>query len=117
MMIKNLAQFKRAINEGKAFRIITHYVHPKCTNQIRVPTKKQTNAFYSVVWGEPENPVSKANNGLGYYFPYLKAENWEFKEDKITYLKAGKPVMEIEVLEGDYCKHGSCDNCFRCVPF
>ena len=93
--VKNLSQFKKAISAGYAFKIINHFVKPELAGQIRQPSKVQTNAFYSVVYGEPNNPVSLANDGKGYYLNYGKAGDWDFTGDTIKMYASGKPVWEI----------------------
>ena len=79
MEVKNLAQFKRAIQNGNAFRIIRNDRFPEFNGQIRVPSKVQTNGFYSVVKDEPNNKVSQLNDGLGSWLMYGKAINWTFE--------------------------------------
>ena len=91
MKIKNLSQFKKAINEGRIFTILSHYIKPEFNGQRRQPSVIQTNGFYSIVPGEPENKISKANNGKGYWIEYGKASEWEFYPDKII----RKGVWEI----------------------
>lgn len=93
--VKNLSQFKKAISAGYAFKIVKHYIKPKLSGQIRKPNKVQTNAFYSVVYGEPNNPVSLANDGKGYYLNYGKAGDWDFTGDTIKMYAGGNPVWEI----------------------
>ena len=98
--VRNLAQFKRAIGDGKRFQITKHFVHEYCEGQIRKPTKVQTNAFYSVVDGEPDSNVSKANGGLGYYMPFGKASNWEFTGETIMAKgMKGTPIMQIKFID------------------
>ena len=86
MEIKNLAQLKRVINEKKCFVIEKHYIKPEFTGQRRQPNIVQTNGFFSIVPGEPENYVSTANYGKGYWVDYGKASNWVF-EDGLCKLK------------------------------
>ena len=93
--VKNLSQFKKAISAGYAFKIVNHFVKPELAGQIRQPNKVQTNAFYSVVYGEPDNPVSLANDGKGYYLNYGKAGDWDFTGDTIKMYASGNPVWEI----------------------
>ena len=93
--VKNLSQFKKAISARYAFKIVKHYIKPELSGQIRKPNKVQTNAFYSVVQGEPNNPVSLANDGKGYYLNYGKAGDWDFTGDTIKMYAGGNPVWEI----------------------
>lgn len=102
--VKNLAQLKRAIQEGYAFEIVRHYLRPENTGQIRKPTKVQTQSFYSVVLGKPEHKVSKANYGLGVWFEYGKASDWEFKDGlcrcyQRDHKSESQRVCDIRVLD------------------
>jgi hypothetical protein len=94
-MIQNLSQLKKAINEKKRFEIVRHFKHPAFAGQIRKPNKLQTNAFYSVVDGQPEHEVSKANGGTGYRMPYGKAADWRFEND----LCECKGIMIIRFID------------------
>ena len=98
-MINNLSQLKKAINNGAMFTIIKHYIKPEYTGQIRKPNKIQTNGFYSIVTEEPENPVSKANDGKGSWIEYGKASDWTFENGICTQHYHGRGVWEIQVIE------------------
>lgn len=78
MEIKNLAQLKRVINDKKEFVIEEHYIKPELTGQRRKPNKIQTNGFYSIVPDNPTYKESTCNGGLGMWFEYGKASDWEF---------------------------------------
>ena len=94
--IKNLAQMKKAINNGLGFVIVEHYIKPELTGQRRKPNVVQTNGFYSIVPGEPGNFVSKANEGKGFWFSYGKAKDWIFSEDgTCKYSPNGKLIWKI----------------------
>lgn len=100
MCVKNLSQLKKAFESGHDFKIIEHFVRPECNGQIRHINKLQTNGFYSVVKGDPENRFSKANRGLGSWCEYGKAADWTFTEKFggiWTATLAG--TFEIQVLE------------------
>ena len=84
MVIKNLAQLKRAIEARTPFLIVEHYVHPETVGQIRVPNVVQTNGFYSVVRDEPNNPINLYNNHKGSWMAYGKASEWMFEGDTVT---------------------------------
>lgn len=104
-MINNLSQFKKAIAEHKEYIIIKHFVKPACEGQRRVPTKVQTNAYYSVIPDEPEHEVSKANGGLGYFNTYGKAKQWEFDGDLITQYRDDDhnyPIQTIRFVDDDF---------------
>ena len=99
MKITNLSQLKKALQEGAEFKIIEHYVRPECNGQIRIVKKRQTNGFYSVVKGDPDNRFSKANGGMGSWCEFGKASEWTFVEhvDNVyTCIFAG--TFEIEIL-------------------
>jgi len=99
--IKNLSQLKRAIKEGRRFRIIKHYVHPDFSGQLREPGKVRTKGFFSRVADDPYHVVSNANRGEGYYVAYGKASDWHFdKVGTCTLMhRAGEgPIWEIKVL-------------------
>ncbi|MDO4649382.1 MAG: peptidylprolyl isomerase [Eubacteriales bacterium] len=98
-MVQNLSQFKRAMKDGQCFEILEHYIHPEFAGQIRKPNYVQTNAFYTVIPGEPESWISKANNGRGFYLEYGKAKDWSFADDgTITMALRGNPVMKIRMI-------------------
>lgn len=83
-MINNLSQLKKAIAEGREYIVVEHFIKPERAGEKRRPTKVQTNGYYSIVPGEPESVVSRANGGLGYWNTYGKAAEWSFDGDKIT---------------------------------
>ena len=84
MVIKNLAQLKRAIEARTPFEIVKHFVHPQCTGQIRVANVIQKNGFYSVTKGEEYNEINSYNCGKGSWMPYGKASDWKFDGETIT---------------------------------
>lgn len=99
--IKNLSQLKRAIREGKAFRVIEHYVRPGYSGQLRKPGKVQTNGFYSKVADNPLHVVNGANGCEGTYMAYGKASDWRFWEDgtcTLVHHPGEHPVWKIGVL-------------------
>ena len=102
MEIKNLSQMKRAINARTPFKIVNHFNHPEFIGQIRIPNVIQTNGCYTIVRDEPENYVSTANFGKGYWFKYGKASDWVFENGTCTNIihRNGKnfPVWEIKLL-------------------
>ena len=95
MTINNLAQLKRAIKEGKEYIVVKHYRKPELSGTRRKPTKVQTNAYYTVVPGDPNHEVSRAKGGLGYYTRYGKASDWEFAGKFITQYINGNPIQVI----------------------
>ena len=82
--IKNLNQLKKALVLGARFNIVKHFVHPEFTGQKRIVQAVQSNAIFSGVINEPDNTVSKANNGKGVYLGFGKASTWEFKDGLCT---------------------------------
>ena len=97
--IQSLAQFKAILRTHKRFRIVKYYDRPEWNWQVRVPTKVQVNGFYSVIQDDPEHEISQANDGLGVWMPFLKAENWLFTPGKITaYSENGNPIYDIKFI-------------------
>lgn len=84
MEIKNLSQLKKAIQAKMPFVFTEHNIHPDCVGQIRVPHILQSNAFYSVIKDDPEHPISKANDGMGYRMDFGKASMWQFENGICT---------------------------------
>lgn len=77
----NLATIKRNIKSGMEFEVVNHRME-HWIGQIRKPNKIQTNGVYTIVKGDPEHNVSKANNGKGVWMEYGKASDWEFYADE-----------------------------------
>lgn len=98
-MITNLSQLKKAMNNGTPFEIVKHYIKPEYTGQIRKPNKVQTNGIYSIVVNEPDNPVTKANDGKGSWIEYGKARDWTFEDGICTQFLHGRVIWEIRVME------------------
>ena len=107
-MVKSLSQLKTMVNNKTPFIIVSHYIKPECVGQVRVPNVIQTNGFYSIIKDDIEHPVSKANNGKGYWIEYGKASEWKFENGICTQYCCGKPVWSIRflvyALEGIYDK-------------
>ena len=91
----NLSQIKKALAAGYSFVIVKHYVKPELSGQLRKANKVQSNGFYSIVPGEPENAVSVANDGRGYWLDYSAAKDWKFDGDIITRYSRGNAILEI----------------------
>ena len=99
MTIKNLAQLKREIANKHPFRIVKHYFHDRYTGTIRTPNVIQTNGFYSIISGEPDNAATLANYGKGVWCDYGTAKCYDFLENIIVFKKKdGTPYMEIEFI-------------------
>lgn len=99
MNIKNLSQLKKAVESGKSFIILEHYIKPELSGQKRKPTKIQTNGFYSIVPDEPDNPINAANGGRGYWFEYGKASAWTFENGVCTNHFANGKVWDIQFID------------------
>lgn len=84
MEIKNLSQLKKAIAAKTPFTITQHFIRPDLNGQTRIPNVAQTTGFYSIVKDEPQNPISQANNGKGYWLSYGKASDWTFENGTCT---------------------------------
>ena len=84
MPIKNLSQLKRAMQEGRVFRIIEHYVKPEYSGQLRRPGRVQTNGFYSKIADNPFHVLNTLNGCQGSYLAYGKARDWSFEDGICT---------------------------------
>ena len=76
--VKTLAELKRAVQKGKPYEILRHYIKEDWTGQIRIPNVVQSNGWYSVVMNKPNHPQSQANYGKGVWLDYGKATDWIF---------------------------------------
>lgn len=100
--IKNLADFKRHIQPGTEILIKSHAIHPDLIGLTRVVTKVQTNSFYSVIKGQPDNKWSVCNGGNGIRQDFEQASFYRFRGNSIQILdrrRAGAPLCEIELYE------------------
>lgn len=99
MMIKNLAELKRALGAGHPFEIVEHFIRQDFTGQKRVVQKMQTNGMYTGIYGDPNAEISKANYGKGYWADFGKASEWTFVNGLCQQKKGDRPVWSIRVLE------------------
>lgn len=99
MMIRNLSQFKKAINNGCCFEILEHYIKPEQSGQIRKPTKTQTNGFYSKVVNDDNSVVNTYNGGKGSMMWYGKASDWIFENDYVIANIKGNPIYKIRFID------------------
>ena len=100
--IKNLADFKRHIQPGTEIYVRSHSVHPDLEGLTRVVTRVQTNGFYSVIKGQPNNKWSTCNYGKGIRQDYEPASFYRFNGSTIQILdrrRGDRPLCEIEVYE------------------
>lgn len=99
MKITNFKELKTALKEKRRFQIIRHYYNSAFVGQIRVPTESDKHGFYSVVWNEPDNFVSKANRGKGLWMSYCHG-HWEFHGDVCVNVSTDhKPIMAIKFMD------------------
>lgn len=86
--------------------MISHSKHPSLIGLVRVVTEVQTNAYYSVVKGQPDHRYSACNNGKGFRSDIEKASNYRFDGTTITVFdpmkKDGSILYEMEVYEGEH---------------
>ena len=105
--VKNLADFKRHIQPGTEILVKSHAIHPDLIGLTRVVTKVQTNGFFSVIKGQPNNKWSVCNGGNGIRQDYEPASCYRFNGDSIQILdrrRAGAPLCEIELYEKEQTK-------------
>lgn len=84
--VKNLASFKRLITPGAEFVTTFHDYHPELVGLVRVVTEVQSNAFYSVIKGQPDHKYSTCNHGKGLRTDFEKASNYIFNGTTIKQL-------------------------------
>lgn len=101
MAITNLSQLKKALIKGAKFEIVEHYLHPEYVGQKRVVQFTQTNAIWSGIDGEPDNPISRINDGRGLFLPFGKASNWAFEDGVATSLYGGRKCFSLRLIGGD----------------
>ena len=110
--IHSLADLKRAIRPGAELMATYHAYHPEIVGLVRVVTKVQTNAFYSVIKDQPDHKYSTCNYGDGFRSEFEKASSYQFEGTAIKVLNSRKgdgsilyefemyaPKMEMEARE------------------
>lgn len=104
LQIRNLAELKRCIQPGTEIKVLSHSKHPALIGLVRVVTEVQTNAYYSVVKGQPEHPYSICNYGEGFRSDIEKAAAYRFEGTTVTVFdnkkKDGSVLYEMEVYPG-----------------
>ena len=104
MEIKNLAQLKRVIQEKREFIIRAHR-QEKFLGQKRIPNVVQSNGFYAVIPGQPENEVSCINHGKGSWIDFGEAAQWEFQEGTCSmYLPEMEHIPENLLWTIEFCE-------------
>lgn len=78
-MIKNLSQLKKVMAGKPRFEITGHCLS-EYVGQVRQVTQANTVAFYSVMDGNPDHKISRANNGFGSQMMWSKAPFWVFRD-------------------------------------
>lgn len=78
-MIENLSQLKKAL-KAKPRLEITGHCHKDYVGQVRRVTLANTVGFYSVMDGQPDHKISRANNGLGSVLYWSSAPFWRFQD-------------------------------------
>lgn len=77
-MVNHLSQLKRALKVCPRLEIIKH-CREECMGEIRRVTLANSQGFYSVVDGQPNHKISRANNGKGSVLWWSKAPFWRFE--------------------------------------
>lgn len=96
---KNLSQLKGALKEGAKFAVVFNRSKPEFSGQQRVVQVAQTNGIYSGISGEPNNALSKANGGRGYWMSFGNASNWSFADDGVCcYYASGHEHIDSNAL-------------------
>lgn len=98
-MIQNLAQFKKAMKEGKRFQIIEHFTFPERNGEIRKANVIQTNGMYTVIPDNPDHRISQANHGKGSWIEFGKASDWVFCNGLIHQKFMEQPIWTLRVLD------------------
>ena len=108
--IKNLAELKRCIRPGTELVATSHSKHPALVGLVRVVTEVQTNAYYSVVKGQPTHQYSTCNYGKGFRSDFEKASNYLFEGTTIKVLDRrsgdGSVLYEMELYPGEHLAPG-----------
>ena len=100
MEIKNLSQFKKAMQNGCIFEIVEHFIKPEYTGQIRCVQVMQTNGMYTGIAGNPNAEISKMNRGKGSWIEFGKAGDWTFPDGLCKQSTRGNPIWTLKVMEG-----------------
>ncbi|MNV34343.1 hypothetical protein D3C71_1257560 [compost metagenome] len=79
---------------GACFKILKHHKE-ECVGQVRQVQSVKTVGVYTVVKGEPEHPLSKANGGQGSYMVFEKASHYTFGESIKWYMNKEKNDIDL----------------------
>lgn len=105
-MIQNLAQLKRALKKGAEFQIVDHRCR-EYIGQHRKVNVANTVGIYSIVPDEPNNKVTLANDGRGFFLGWPRASLLTFKDGICSLYDNEKEhtdehcVLAIKVMESD----------------
>lgn len=105
-MIKNLSQLKKALKTKPRLEITGHCLK-EYVGQIRRVTLANTVGFYSVMEGQPDHKISRANNGLGSVLYWSNAPFWRFQDGVCSVYNSDAEqderhlIMAFRVLEED----------------
>ena len=97
--IKNLAEFKRAMQLGAEFTTTYHTKHPDTVGLTRVVSEVHTNCIYSKIKDQPNHRLSASNDGKGFRTDFEKADRYHFGNGAVDVLnpKTGEIVYSFEV--------------------
>ena len=99
MDIKNLSQFKKAMQNGHDFVVEKHYCHPEYIGQVRTVKECGTSFMYTGIKDEPLHKVSQLNNGKGCYLNFRKASDWKFENGLCTMInRKNEPLFTFRVI-------------------
>lgn len=100
-MITSLKQFKTiCFGRNVAFVIEKHYLKPEYTGQKRIVQDVQPNGIYTGILGEPNNELSKVNQGKGIWLEFGRNKDWKFLENGLILISSyGSRVMDIRILD------------------
>lgn len=94
--VKNLSSLKRLLQVGTLFEILDHQKEAH-RGEIWEVVSVQNNCIWSVIHGDPDHEVSKANNGKGYRMDYGKATDYEFGET-IKWFKGNASIKNSHLI-------------------
>ena len=99
LQIKNLAEFKRALQLGAEFTTTYHANHPDTVGLTRVVSEVHTNCIYSKIKDQPEHRLSTCNYGKGFRTDFEKADHYHFGNGSVDVLnpKTGEITYSFEV--------------------
>jgi hypothetical protein len=78
-MIKNLSQLKKALKANPRLEITGH-CQSDYVGQVRRVTLANSVGFYSVMDGQPDHKISRANQGRGSVLYWSNAPFWTFRD-------------------------------------